>query len=561
MPKYIKNIISALVAFLFLLSAFSAAAESILPPISIDTSPVINIELYKKPKKLTYFIGEDIDVTGAQLKITHENGTTEIVDVVRNWCGEETQFPKGESTVYIEYPQRGKYDGASPSFKVTFSEPSVSKIVLTKIPIKTSYYAGEELEIYGLEAVAYFTTGESVIVTSEVTCTGYNKDKTGKQTITVSYVNNGKKVSATFSVNVTALNVKSCFISTPPDRVSYYEGENIDLKGIVVGVKYNDGRTEMVDDLNEITAEDYDPSKIGVQLVKISCMGVSTELEITNQKSPTHVHSAGVFQIIEEPTCTKDGFESATCVICKEIAENRTIDALGHKFGEWTIIKEPTLYEEGERSHTCLVCSEAISENILKLQRAISDDGIVVSQPNLSGAGTVPFDGTISVKMEVTSGSMMAARASDFGSFGIWTDKFGYQYNLVLREIIDVTFYDGDEKTTLSGGIQCSVSIGSDTTNVCSVRIPGYDEFLGSYNNNRIIFELNDETKSGFSAAIIEYVPYVEKTNPVQPETKVNVTEKIGVILLWTAIGTGVIVVSALVTVLILKKKNSDMLR
>jgi len=83
------------------------------------------------------------------------------------------------------------------------------------------------LEIQG----AWDQMGSEKIDTSKCQITGFNANSEGRQTVTVSY--NGKQ--ATFSVNVVAM--QSIRITSNPAKVTYYQGEPLNLTGLkVVGV-------------------------------------------------------------------------------------------------------------------------------------------------------------------------------------------------------------------------------------------------------------------------------------------------------------------------------------
>ena len=76
-------------------------------------------------------------------------------------------------------------------------DKTITGIDITTQPDKTQYVVNEELDITGMVVTATYSDGSSAAVTGYTT-SGYNKAKTGNQTITVSY--NGQTV--VFEVNV-----------------------------------------------------------------------------------------------------------------------------------------------------------------------------------------------------------------------------------------------------------------------------------------------------------------------------------------------------------------------
>ena len=70
--------------------------------------------------------------------------------------------------------------------------------ITVKAPTKTEYTAGEELDLAGMKVVAKYSDDTEKEVTEGYEVSGYDKDKTGEQTVTVTY--EGK--TATFKVTV-----------------------------------------------------------------------------------------------------------------------------------------------------------------------------------------------------------------------------------------------------------------------------------------------------------------------------------------------------------------------
>jgi len=116
------------------------------------------------------------------------------------------------------------------------------------------------LEIQGV----WDQMGSEKIDASKCQITGLNTSREGSQTVTVSY--NGKQ--ATFSVNVVAM--QSIRITSNPTKVSYYQGEPLDLTGLkVVGV-YGSGIPD--EDLAITTSNitGFNPQTLGRQTLTIT---------------------------------------------------------------------------------------------------------------------------------------------------------------------------------------------------------------------------------------------------------------------------------------------------
>jgi len=382
------SIICVLLLCIVLLN-FTVCADD-LPTIPINTSPVVSIKLTSVPKKLTYFVGEDIDVTGGVLVLTHKDGKTETYKLVRSWCGDIDSYSPGKVTVFVDYPNRQGYSGVNPSFTVNFITPEVSKISVEKLPDKTEYYTGDKFETNGIQVFAEYTNGDRFDITNEVKFSGFDGGKAGKQEIICSYTAAGKTVTTSFNVYVTQLGVVSAKVTVNPARIEFIEGEELSLEGIEVTLHYNDGKDVAVSDLSELSCEGFNPKKLGEQHLRVYCRGAAADLTVKVVISATHTHTPGELTLAKKPNCTEEGVSYAYCTVCGEIASAVLADALGHEWGEWKIKEEPTVELEGKRERICSVCYAADIEKIepLSLSFALEDLSLIYSDGQAFPAGT-----------------------------------------------------------------------------------------------------------------------------------------------------------------------------
>ena len=86
-------------------------------------------------------------------------------------------------------------------------------------------------------------------------------------------------------------------------------------------------------------------------------------------------HEYGNWEIIEEPTCTKEGTKKGICVNCGR--EQLEVIPPEHSFESWIITKEATCSEEGSMERTCSKCGEKQTEAIKKIAHKYGDWEIV----------------------------------------------------------------------------------------------------------------------------------------------------------------------------------------
>jgi hypothetical protein len=178
--------------------------------------------------------GPIIAVEGASISLTLEPdegymaGTLEVMngDTAVDVNGEGLSFimPAGDITV-----------------SAAFREIILESIAITTPPTKTVYAKGETLDITGMVVTGTYTdtTTKAETVTT-VNVSGYDKDTLGEQTLTVTV--NGK--TATFTVTVSAAELVSIAVTTPPEKESYAKGEALDITGLVVTGTYSDTTTK-----------------------------------------------------------------------------------------------------------------------------------------------------------------------------------------------------------------------------------------------------------------------------------------------------------------------------
>lgn len=121
-------------------------------------------------------------------------------------------------------------------------------IEITSPPTKTTYNAGENLNLTGIVVTATFSDGSTKEVTSECTFSPAsgtvvyeNKDK-----ITANWTWEGTiTYSAAQSITVKRV-LTGLSITTQPAKTSYYKGDTLDLTGMVVTATFSSGASEDV---------------------------------------------------------------------------------------------------------------------------------------------------------------------------------------------------------------------------------------------------------------------------------------------------------------------------
>lgn len=151
-----------------------------------------------------------------------------------------------------------------------------SLTVTTPSPLP-KFYTGDDFDPTGYKLnVTYDDNSKETIDLTLDMISGYDKTKSGAQTLTVSY--GGK--TATFRVTVTALTVNKIEIGTNP-KTDYFLGDELDLTGGTLIVTYNSGKTETIAmTADGVTNKGFDSAKTGVKTITFTYGAKTTTLKV-----------------------------------------------------------------------------------------------------------------------------------------------------------------------------------------------------------------------------------------------------------------------------------------
>lgn len=123
-------------------------------------------------------------------------------------------------------------------------------IRVTTPPTKTSYYAGDALDLSGIVVSLVGSNGSLIDVTAACTFSPANGSalNTSDTNISITYHYEKDNVDFTASqvITVNAVVATSIAVTTPPTKTNYLIGETLDLTGIHVTATFNNGTTEDV---------------------------------------------------------------------------------------------------------------------------------------------------------------------------------------------------------------------------------------------------------------------------------------------------------------------------
>ena len=225
------------------------------------------------PTKTSYFTGEALNTAGMKVTASYNNGATKDVTA-------QATVSAPDMTTAGTKAVTASFGGQTVTFNITIKEVTAVSLTINKVPNKTEYYVGEELDNTGIDVIAMFSNSTTRNVSLSITCTPPDMTTVGEKNVTVHFGGQSAQYKITVSEIIpTALN-----ISVLPTKVEYYIGESFTTNGIAISASFNNGTRKDV--TNSVTYSAPDMTSEGIKEVTVSYNGVTTSFVI-NVKSAT----------------------------------------------------------------------------------------------------------------------------------------------------------------------------------------------------------------------------------------------------------------------------------
>lgn len=189
-------------------------------PIVIRTPKLERVTIITPPQKTAYLEGETIDLAGLRLMGHFDNGEEkELTDIPVP----EHIAKMGEAVIPISI------ENLLIPILIRVSPVTITKLSILSMPAKSTFSAGESLDLTGCTLKATYSNGrEEVVDISKVDVQNFDPQTPGKQILTVSY--NGQ--SCTLEIDVAPCVPEKIEISRLPNKRVYVEGEKYSVKGL-----------------------------------------------------------------------------------------------------------------------------------------------------------------------------------------------------------------------------------------------------------------------------------------------------------------------------------------
>ena len=178
---------------------------------------ITEIDVERWPDKTEYYLGDTVDLTGMKVVATayiynaeKKHFEPSVVDVTNMCWVEPAVFTFDETQnvmVYVKAPgdQHGNLEIFEDHFRVTFKyagEKDILRMEIYKKPEKLTYTVGETLDTTGMVVRLHKGDGSAEDVTEGFKTDVTKLEEAGTKTVTVTYGEGEKAVTATFDVTV-----------------------------------------------------------------------------------------------------------------------------------------------------------------------------------------------------------------------------------------------------------------------------------------------------------------------------------------------------------------------
>ncbi len=236
-----------------------------------ETATPSSVTVVSNPSKTTYYIGDTLNTSGLNLKLTYSDGSTKTITSGFTTSG-FSSTSAGTKTVTVTY------EGKTTTFNVTVKTPSI-----TLSPTSKTMIVGDSSNITATttpsgQTITWTSSNTSVATVSNGTITAKG---TGTATITAKFIYNGTTYSKTCSVvvNNRAIVLESMSIVSNPTKTTYYIGDSLNTSGLKLLATYSDDSTETI--TSGFSVSGFSSTTAGTKTVTVSYEGFIDTFTVT----------------------------------------------------------------------------------------------------------------------------------------------------------------------------------------------------------------------------------------------------------------------------------------
>lgn len=196
--------------------------------ISIIPEPVVikSVSMQELPNKLTYKIGDTLDVTGGVLVVTYSDGSVDTIAMKNAMIGGFNSKQAGTMLLTV------RYESFTNMFSVKVIDPNASvetptivSVELTSLPLKLEYKIGQIIDVGGgILTVTFSNDSTSAVALQSSMVRDFDSNNAGLQWVTIEYEGTFNMFCVDIIGNDDTTNIS---LSTVTEPVIYAAGGDI----------------------------------------------------------------------------------------------------------------------------------------------------------------------------------------------------------------------------------------------------------------------------------------------------------------------------------------------
>lgn len=446
--------------------------------IEVKEKQLTKVDWKKTPDKTEYIEGTELDVTGAVITVSYDNGNTEekavTADMVTGF-GKETI---GEQTLTVTYTEKGV--SKTVTFKVTVKKKSLAEISIESAPSNTTVKEGQKLDVTGGTVKVVYDNGTSKVVdlTADMV-SGFDNTKIGEQEVTVTFVEGNVSKTTTFQVTVVEKAVEAIVLTSAPTNLTVLEGKEIDFAGATLKVVYDNGTEDFNVALTKDMISGFDNRKIGEQNITVCYAGKELKdaftvtvieksvknVEIT-KNDVTEVKEGKVLTFAGELTVTYDNGDVETVAFTSDAVKVDTSAVDTTKPGTYKVSLAYT--DKKNETHTLsydVVVVEKVLEKI-EITTKPSKTSIVegTKLDVTDGVITLYYDNDTTATVAMTNDMISGFDNAKIGNQTVTVTYAGktteLEVTVAAKSVAEVTLVSAPTATTVTEGLELDLAGG-----------------------------------------------------------------------------------------------------
>ena len=188
----------------------------------------------------TYYIGDKLDLSDLVVTMTMADGTSRALRR-EEFNVSPLVFTEADQDVVVTYCWDTDEDPLTATATgITVNEREVSSIAIKYPANRIDYVVNDTFDATGIGITVVYSDGSSVTLGEGFEVSDPDMSSAGTEEVTVTY----EGETASFEITIDDIVMAAIVIVTPPERLTYTWGDEVDTTGLEVEARFSDGHAE-----------------------------------------------------------------------------------------------------------------------------------------------------------------------------------------------------------------------------------------------------------------------------------------------------------------------------